>query len=127
MVSSRCAACCRELLPEDPLCPECGSGDRLVACTDSAAAVESRTDIKGRYGAPGQVKPYLRTTVKREWSPSRKAWEEVTRTIDRDARTYKETYRSLDTGGVTFSKEGPIEDQSLHGPRGSSRARPATG
>jgi hypothetical protein len=82
-------------------------------------------DIKGRYGAPGEVRPYLRTTVKKEWSPSRIAWEEVTRIIDRDARIYKETYRSLATGEVTFSKEGLIEDQSMHGPRGSRRPRPA--
>jgi hypothetical protein len=85
--------------------------------------IEDSVNLKGRHGAPGEVKPYMRTTVKREWSPSRQVWEEVTRVFDSDARIYTETYRNLDTGEITFHKEGAIEDQGLHGPA----ARPALG
>ncbi len=124
MTLPRCAECGVELQPDEPGCPECGSGNRLVHHDDQAAAIESSWSLKGRHGVPGQVKPYLRTTVKREWSPSRNAWEEVTRVFDSDARIYRETYRSLETGEVTFHKEGAIEDQRLHGPGGSSRFQP---
>ncbi len=81
-------------------------------------------NLKGRHGMPGEVKPYLRTTVKREWSPSRHLWEEVTRTFDSDERVYRETYRNLETGEIAFQKAGAIEDQGLHGPSGSSRPQP---
>jgi hypothetical protein len=124
MALPRCAECGEELQLDDLACPQCGSGDRLVYDADQAAGIESSWGIKGRHGTPGQVKPYLRTTMKREWSPSRNAWEEVTRVFDSDARIYRETYRSLETGEVTFHKEGAIEDQGLHGPGGSSRPRP---
>lgn len=124
MTLPRCAECGEELQPDDPACPECGSGNRLVIDSDEAAAIESSWKLKGRHGTLGQVKPYLRTTVKREWSPSRSAWEEVMRVFDSDAHIYRETYRNLETGEITFQKEGAIEDQGLHGPGGSSRPRP---
>jgi hypothetical protein len=123
MAQTRCAACGRDLLPRDPSCPECGSGDRLVDDSDVGAAVEDSLNLKGRHGEPGEVKPYLRTTVKREWSPSRQLWEEVTRTVESDERVYRETYRNLETGEITFQKEGAI-DQGLYGPGGSSRPQP---
>jgi len=47
----------------------------------------------------------------------------VTRIFDSDARIYGETYRDLDTGEITFQKEGATEDQGLHGPGGSARPR----
>jgi hypothetical protein len=124
MARTRCAACGRDLLPGDPACLECGSGDRLVDDTDVGAAVEDSLNLKGRHGVPGEVKPYLRTTVKREWSPSRQLWEEAMRTFDSDERLYRETYWNLGTGEITFQKEGAIEDQGLHGPGGSSRPQP---
>jgi hypothetical protein len=124
MTLPRCAECREELKPDDPACPACRSGNRLVYDTDQAAAIEGSLSLKGRHGAPGQVKPYLRTTVKREWSPSRNDWEEVTRVFDSGACIYRETYRNLKTGEVTFRKEGAIEDQGLHGPGGSSRPQP---
>jgi hypothetical protein len=124
MARSACADCGKELLPEDPACPDCGSSNRLVEDADEAVGIEDSVNLKGRHGAPGEVKPYLRTTVKREWSPSRHVWEEVTRVFDSDARIYRETYRNLDTGEITFQKEGAIEDQELHGSGRSARPRP---
>ena len=124
MAPPECTDCGNELQPDDTACSLCGSGNRHVYDSDQAAAVESSLGLKGRHGQPGQVKPYLRTTVKREWSPSRNTWEEVTRVFDSDARVYRETYRNLVTGEVTFHKEGAIEDQGLHGLGGSSRPQP---
>jgi hypothetical protein len=43
-------------------------------------------------------------------------WEEVTRVFDTVGRIYRETYLNLDTGEITFKKEGAIERQGLHGP-----------
>jgi hypothetical protein len=116
MAGSRCAECGRDLRPSDLARPGFRKRDCPVDDTDVAVAVEDSLNLKGRHQAPGEVKPYLRTTVKREWSPSGGLWEEVTHTFDSDARVYRETYRNLETGEITFQKEGAIDDQGLHGP-----------
>jgi hypothetical protein len=118
-----CMDCGLELAWTDVACTVCGSHNRSIHVTDEASAVESM-NVKGRHGSPGEVRPYLRTTVKREWSPDRGAWEEVTRVFDSDAGIYEATYRSLETRAVTFHKRGRLDDQGLHGPRGNDRPRP---
>jgi hypothetical protein len=116
-VTIRCASCAVELEPEETPCPRCGGVGRAyeVVLEDSIEMTES-LDLKGRHGEPGKVKPYLRSTVKREYSRTRGEMEEVRRTFDRDAGTYVEEYRSLETGEVVWRKEGRIGDQDLHGP-----------
>jgi hypothetical protein len=52
--------------------------------------------------------PFLRTTIKREWSSTRQQWEYVERVFDKASRTYRETYRDLQTGQVTFEKAGSL-------------------
>jgi hypothetical protein len=116
----RCADCGQELARDDSHWPRCGSANRLIdQVFDDAVGIEDSLGLKGRHGVPGEVKPYLRTTVKREWSPSRQVWEEVTRVFNPDAGTYEETYRSIATGETSFHKTGEIKNQDLLGRRES--------
>jgi hypothetical protein len=114
----RCADCGQELARDDSHCPRCGSANRLIdQVFDDAVGIEDSLGLKGRHGVPGEVKPYLRTTEKKEWSPSRQVWEEVTRVFNSEAGTYEETYRSIATGKITFDKTGDIKNQDLHSRR----------
>ncbi len=117
----RCLACQQELAPEESRCPACGSFDREIdQVFDDGVGIESSIDLKARHGERGQVKPHLKKTIKREYSSTRRQWEEVERTFDSDGGTYVEEYRDLETGEVVWSKEAPIGDQTAHG----RRARP---
>jgi hypothetical protein len=121
MARIRCADCGTELDLEQGDCPACGAVDCLIdQVIDSGVRIEESLDLKGRHGEPGSVRPYLRKTIKREYSFRKGRQEEVERTFDHDAGTYVEEYRDVETGEVTFREAGRITDQSLHGRRPST-------
>jgi hypothetical protein len=78
---------------------------------------DTKSKLKGRE-SEGQ-RPFMERTLKQEFARDRNQWEFVLRIVDRAARTYVEQYHDR-TGKVVFSKEGPLDDQGLHGPRGRS-------
>lgn len=61
---------------------------------------------------------WLRHNIKFEWSSKRHQLEYVERIFDKVDGTYVERCYDPKTGKVTFEKQGPITDQSLHGGRG---------
>ena len=65
---------------------------------------------------PGRERPFLTKTGKRTFYSERQRWEFVERTFDRSAGTYEAVYTDMETGKVVFRKQGPIDDQDLHGP-----------
>lgn len=70
----------------------------------------------------GQTPIYERT-IQTEWSPSRQAWEKVTREFEHGVQTI-EVHCDLHTGEVIFEKHSDINDQSDDGPGGPNRPRP---
>ena len=119
-----CSDCGCALLPEDSNCPACGSANRtFYKVLDAAVGVEGSLKLKGRRGAPGEVRPHLVKTITREYWRDGKKWEEVVRTFDHEARTYEEIYRDPGTGEVRYRKEGSLDNQGLHGPRGTTSAK----
>lgn len=82
------------------------------------SASVSSTDfrLKGK-DHEGIRNPFLNNTIKREYSTTRQQWEYVERSFDKLTRTYRETYRDLVTGEVTFEKIASLDDQSVHGRR----------
>src|SRR5690242_11664604 len=115
----RCGACDAPMAPDDPACPACGNTTRrFLKDVQGAVGLEAGLKLAGRHGEPGEVKPYLRKTIKQEYARDRERPEDVERTFDRDAGTYDEVYTDPDTGEVVFEKHGQIDDQSIHGPRG---------
>jgi hypothetical protein len=122
-----CGECGAETTPGLGSCRMCGSASIMMATfTEKGTCVSVPVDsqdfrLTGKNHDVVKKNPFLRTTIKREWSKTRQQWEYVERVIDRASRTYRETYRDLATGEVTFEKQGPLEDQSLHGPRGKRK------
>lgn len=94
-----------------------------MSLTDDVGLTDGLS-LKARHGNLGEVKPFRHVTTKREWSPTRQCYEEVTRVFDHDDDTYTEVYRDLHTGAVTFEKSGLLSDQTIHGPRRSKRPQP---
>jgi hypothetical protein len=61
---------------------------------------------------------FLRHNIKVEYSRDRQQIEYVERIFDKVRGTYIERCYDVKTGAMTFDKEGPITDQTLHGRRG---------
>jgi hypothetical protein len=61
---------------------------------------------------------FLRHNIKVEWSSKRHQLEYVERIFNKAEGTYTERYYDPKTGAITFVKEGPIDDQTLHSRRG---------
>lgn len=122
-----CGACDNPLTPGIDQCARCGSTEIMMATFTpggarvSASVGSNELRLTGKNHETVKKNPFLRTTIKREWSNTRQEWEYVERVINKIDRTYHETYRSLATGEVTFEKSGPLDDQSLHGPRGKRK------
>src|SRR4051794_25715038 len=112
-----CGNCNTTLTPGLDHCPQCGSVDVMMATftergTRVSAAVASQDfRVTGKNHEAVKKNPFLRTTIKREWSSSRRRWEYVERVIDKVNRMYHETYRDLITGEMTFEKHGSLGDQ----------------
>jgi hypothetical protein len=116
-----CAVCLTELAPGLDACPRCGSGDimvgvhtpegiRISAARGGGVTVTGKDHdtVRGRF---------LRQHLKLEYSSGRQRMEYVERIFDHVNRTYREVYYHPETGEVVFEKQGPIEDQSIHGRR----------
>ena len=110
----QCSACGEAYASEAHHCPDCGSGDRALHVGDASVSVESSLKLKARSGRPGEVKPHVEKTIKREYWRDGRRWETVERTFDHDAQTYVEEYRDAETGALRFSKSGYLPDQGLH-------------
>jgi hypothetical protein len=74
--------------------------------------------IQGLDPESGRESPFLRQTVKEEWSPSRRQWEYVERIFSRLDNSYIERYYDKQTGLLMFEKIARSDDQSAHGERG---------
>ena len=120
-----CGDCDETLTPGHDRCTRCGSASVMMGTfTPKGSRVSVPVGshdfrITGKDHETVKKNPFLRTTIKQEWSPTRQQWEYVERVIDKVNRTYHETYRDMATGEVTFEKGPfPIEDQTVHGRRG---------
>jgi len=65
--------------------------------------------------------PFLRHTVKEEYSSTRRRWEYVERVFNRLENSYVERYYDKQTGLLVFEKSGRRDDQSIHGARGKRK------
>jgi hypothetical protein len=128
-----CAICQTEFRPGLDRCPACNSDDIMLGTStpsgtrisvqrpDPASLTVGATVFR-LYGKddpaykPGRQ--FLRQNIKVEYSTQRHQLEYVERVFNKAEGTYRERYFDPKTGAVTFEKEGPITDQSLHGRRG---------
>jgi hypothetical protein len=67
------------------------------------------------------TRPFLRQSVKKEFSGSRRQDEYGSRIFNRLDDAYVERYYDPTTGEITFEKRGRRSDQSVHGERGKNR------
>jgi hypothetical protein len=126
-----CAQCHERYPPAAKNCPNCGADDLMIGThTPSGVLVSgapgSPTNLKiqGRDPESGRESPFLRQTVKEEWSPSRRQWEYVERIFNRLENSYVERYYDKQTGLLMFEKIARRDDQRAHGERGKrSRAQ----
>ncbi len=118
-----CAQCQTEFQPGYNHCPACQSDEIMIGIetpggTRVSAARGGTLRLSGRghpdYKQGGQ---FLRHHVKMEWSPQRQQIEYVERIFNKVEGTYIARYYDPQTGQITFQKEGPITEQSLHGRR----------
>jgi hypothetical protein len=114
MPNVSCSQCGTRFESGEQRCPSCGSGDRSVDVTDSAGCADTLS-AKARHGEPGQVRPFLATDEDILWNHDRQRMERRRMVHDRD-RDYKlQQWTSLDTGEVTYHKEGKLTDPKMQG------------
>jgi hypothetical protein len=77
--------------------------------------------ISGRDPETGRESPFLRHTVKEEYSSTRRRWEYVERVFNRLENSYVERCYDKQTGLLMFEKPGRRDDRSIHGARGKRK------
>jgi hypothetical protein len=113
----KCASCDAELtLNATEPCPHCGSAARirLVELNDSVG-VHDGFDLAARHGEPGQVKPFREISDRVKRTHDRDRDERRRLVVDRDQSYYLQEWTDLDTGEVTWRKEGALDDPMMHG------------
>jgi hypothetical protein len=95
-------------------------GAYLPSGTLLSGAPGTPTNLKiwGRDPDTGRESPFLRHTIKEEYSTSRRQWEYVERILNRLDNSYVERCYDKVTGLLMFEKSGRRDDQSVHGRRG---------
>jgi hypothetical protein len=97
-----CAQCHERYPPAAKRCPNCGAADPMIGThTPSGMLVSGLLDRR----ESGRESPFLRQTVKEEWSPSRRQWEYVERIFNRLDNSYIERYYDKQTGHLMFEKD----------------------
>ena len=132
-VQVHCSNCQEEIPPGLDRCRQCGSTNIMVGASTPGGtrisvarpAPESLTVGATVFRLSGKDEPaykqggrFLRHNIKVEYSRDRQQIEYVERIFDKVRGTYIERCYDVKTGAMTFDKEGPITDQTLHGRRG---------
>lgn len=117
--------CCGARLqspPEAPLhfCPECGDNNFEVTDSDQAFAHEdARLRVRD---STGQLVLEVRSGGSlTSAGPTAGTYAERHQVVDRIARRYRKTV-VLSNGQIAKDIEGPLDDQSLHGPPTDQRS-----
>ena len=119
-----CSTCVADLTVNESPCPWCGCPDRhIYADVETAVGVETRIGLKGRHGAPGEVKPYLEHKTEIKWNHDRQRNERCDLVVDRENDCYRQSWYHLDTGERVFHKEGRLSDPDMHG-KSARRGKP---
>lgn len=111
-----CTHCRIELERDQTTCPACGGQDRNIEATEEDA-LPVYTGFKGqaRHGQPGEVRWHSEQRSEIRWNHDRRRMERRVEVFDRENNYYLQEWRHLETGEVTFRKEGPLDDPRLHG------------
>jgi hypothetical protein len=111
-----CLDCGAEIVDRDQVaCPECGGPNRAIHAGDEGTGAETEVRVRGRHGAVGEVRPHRDLRVSVRWNHDRQQHEQRRMLIDYGNNRYEQTWSTLDTGEVTFHKEGCLDDPAVHG------------
>jgi hypothetical protein len=108
-----CAQCGTDLTASGP-CPTCGSGDRHIFVTDQALGFDG-FGLQARHGQPGEVRPFKVVKDEVKWNHDRQRKERCRELYDRENKHYVQEWSDLDSGAITFRKEGRLDDSDIHG------------
>jgi hypothetical protein len=114
MPTVSCSQCGTRFESSEQRCRSCGSGDRSVDVTDSAGC-EDTLSLKARHGEPGEVRPFLEMDDDIRWNHDRQRMERRRMVHDRDQDYKLQEWTALETGEVTWRKEGRLSDPEMQG------------
>ncbi|GAA1450240.1 hypothetical protein GCM10009641_82240 [Mycobacterium cookii] len=109
-------------------CAICGGSTRLLICDECLPAEKVRQSATVRVGdernpitmrlraGDRAAGTQLDVTMRIEWNHDRGREERKVIVIDQRSGRYWQRWYSLETGEVTWEKEGSRTDQSIHGP-----------
>jgi hypothetical protein len=108
-----------------PSCPACDAvpvsacgvhkpATHVVTLTDVGRAYDSFRSQRRR-GQPGEVAPYFTVYDDVRWNHDRQRLERRLMRVDREADGYVQEWYDLETGELTYRKEGRLSDPKLHG------------
>lgn len=87
----------------------------IYADVDAATGSETRIGLKARYGAVGEVKPYMEQKARRRWNHDRQREEWCVEVYDREDDRYSQTWYEIGTGEEAWGKAGGLSDPDMHG------------